>query len=109
MQEVLDDLSKEYYRPINRTDLINKGLASAIASLNDPYSHYFDPTDYKSFQNESNPHLSGIGVDVLPDPRGLRIVDAFPGSPAAQAGLGRGDVILAVGSTSLANESSPAR
>jgi carboxyl-terminal processing protease len=106
VQEVLDDLSKEYYRPVNRTDLINKGLASAIASLNDPYSHYFDPTDYKSFENQSNPHLSGIGVDVLPDARGLRIVDAFPGSPAARAGLGRGDVILAVGSTSLANHTS---
>ncbi len=106
VQEVLDDLSKEYYRPVNRNDLINKGLASAIASLNDPYSHYFNPTDYKSFENQSNPHLSGIGVDVLPDSRGLRIVDAFPGSPAAQAGLGRGDLILAVGSTSLANHTS---
>ncbi len=28
------------------------------------------PADYRSFLNQSNPHLSGIGIDVLPDPRG---------------------------------------
>jgi carboxyl-terminal processing protease len=106
VNEVLDDLSKNYYRKLDRNDLINKGLAAAVASLNDPYSHYFDPADYKAFQNQSNPHLSGIGVDILPDPRGLRIVDVFPGSPAARAGLAHGDLVVDVGSTSLANRSS---
>jgi carboxyl-terminal processing protease len=106
VNQVLDDVSREYYRPVNKTTLANKGLEAAIASLNDPYSHYYSPTEYKSFQNETNPHLSGIGVDVLPDPRGLRIVDVFPGSPAAHAGLDRGDLITAVGSTSLAGRSS---
>ena len=90
VQQVLDDVQREYYRPVSRSSLVNKGLAAAIASLNDPYSHYFSPTEYHSFQNESNPHLSGIGVDVIPDPLGLRIVDVFPGSPAARAGLGTG-------------------
>jgi carboxyl-terminal processing protease len=85
--------------------LVDTGIAAAVASLHDPYSHYFNPRDYRSFLNESNPHLSGIGVDVLPDPRGLRVVDVFPASPAARAGLMRGDLIVQVGATSLANHS----
>ncbi len=76
-----------------------------VASLNDPYSHYFDPTDYSSFMNETNPHLSGIGIDVLLDPQGLRVIDVFAGSPAARAGLKGGDLIVRVGSTSLASRS----
>jgi carboxyl-terminal processing protease len=103
--EALNLLQRDYYRPVDRQVLINKGLAAAVASLNDPYSHYFSPTDYRAFLNQSNPHLSGIGVDVLPDSRGLRIADVFPGSPAARAGLTRGDVILRVGSVPLANRS----
>jgi carboxyl-terminal processing protease len=103
---VVNDLLDQYYRPLKRSDLINKGLAGMVASLDDPYSHYFDPGAYKGFEQESNPHLSGIGIDVLQDPRGLRVIDVFPGTPAAQAGLARGDVIIAVGSTSLAHRSS---
>jgi carboxyl-terminal processing protease len=105
MQDVLNLLKHDYYRPIDANKVENLGISAAIASLRDPYSHYFSPSDYKTFLNQSNPHLSGIGVDVLPDPHGLRVVDAFPGSPAAKAGLRHGDVIIQVGKTSLANRS----
>ena len=105
VNEALNLLQRDYYRPIDKNQLVNKGLAAAVASLNDPYSHYFSPTDYHAFLNQSNPHLSGVGIDVLPDSRGLRIADVFPNSPAAHAGLTRGDLIVQVGSTSLANRS----
>jgi len=105
VNQVLNMLSRDYYRPIDRTQLVNKGLAAAIASLNDPYSHYYDPSSYKSFLNQDNPHLNGIGIDVENESKGLRVVDVFDDSPAARAGLARGDVIVAVGPTSLANRS----
>jgi len=105
VNDVLGLLQRDYYRPIDRTQLINKGLAAAVASLNDPYSHYFNPSDYRSFQNQSNPHLSGVGIDVQIEPRGLLVVDVFPGSPASRSGLSRGDLIIAVGATSLAHRS----
>ncbi len=103
VNQVLDLLQRDYYRPLDRNQLVNKGLAGMVASLNDPYSHYYGPSDYQGFLNQSNPHLSGIGVDVFSESRGLLIQDVFPGSPAAQAGLVRGDLIIAVGDTSLAS------
>jgi carboxyl-terminal processing protease len=103
VNQVLDLLQRDYYRPLNRSQLVNKGLAGMVASLNDPYSHYYDPTSYQGFLNQSNPHLSGIGVDVIGASQGLKIDDVFQGSPAARAGLIRGDVIIAVGGTSLAS------
>jgi carboxyl-terminal processing protease len=103
VNQVLNLLQRDYYRPLNRSQLVNKGLAGMVASLDDPYSHYYDPTAYQGFLNQSNPHLSGIGVDVIGEARGLRVEDVFPGSPAARAGLQRGDLIVAVGGTSLAS------
>jgi carboxyl-terminal processing protease len=101
VDEVFNLLQQDYYRKVSRQQLVNEGLAKAVASLNDPYSHYFDRTAYRAFQNEDNPHLSGIGIDVDPARNGLRVLDVFPRSPAARAGLTRGDLIVGVGSTSL--------
>lgn len=105
IDQVLGLIQRDYYRKVSRTQLVNQGLAAAVQSLNDPYSHYYNPTDYLAFQNQDNPHLSGIGIDIKPESRGLLVQDVFQGSPAAKAGLVSGDVITQVGATSLANRS----
>jgi carboxyl-terminal processing protease len=107
--QIVDDvtglLQHDYYRKISRSGLLDTGLAAAVASLHDPYSHYFDRSDYQAFENQDNPHLSGVGIDVETSPKGLLVLDAFPGSPAARAGLSHGDLITHVGTTSLAGRS----
>jgi carboxyl-terminal processing protease len=99
---VLNTIGQDYYRKVSRTQLVNKGLVSMVASLDDPYSHYYSPSAYQAFLNQDNPHFGGIGVDVVQDPRGLRVIDVFSGQPAARAGLQHGDVIVRVGNASLA-------
>lgn len=103
--DVLTMLGRDYYRPLDTRRLLDQGLTAAVANLGDPYSHYLDPAEYRGFQDQSNPHLSGVGIIVVPDPRGLRIVEVLAGSPAARAGLRGGELIVEVGATSLANRS----
>ncbi len=105
VQQVLDLISREYYRRVNTTKLVNVGLEAAVASLDDPYSHYIPPSQYQSFANETNPQVSGIGVEVTQRAAGLEVLEAFPGSPAARAGILSGDTITAVGSISLKGHS----
>lgn len=105
VNQALNIITHDYYRPVDRTQLLNKGLVAMVAGLDDPYSRYYKPSEYRTFLDQPNPHLSGIGIDVLPDPRGLFVVDVFPRSPAAKAGLAHGDLIVKVGATPLAGRS----
>jgi carboxyl-terminal processing protease len=102
VNQVLNTISQNYYRPVDRNQLLNKGLGAMVASLNDPFSRYYDPAAYRAFLQQSNPHLSGVGIDVLPNPKGLLVVDVFPGAPAAKAGVRHGDLIVAVNGVKLA-------
>src|SRR5947209_16018489 len=49
VNQVVDLIQHDYYRAVSRDQLVNKGLAGMVASLNDPYSHYYDPSNYQSF------------------------------------------------------------
>jgi carboxyl-terminal processing protease len=101
VNQVLGLLSKEYYRKVDTNTLVNRGLSKIVASLHDPYSHYYGPRQYNSFQQLTDPHLSGIGVDVVGTREGVRILQVYGGTPAAGAGLAHGEQIVKVGSTSL--------
>ncbi len=104
VNQALNIIEKDYYRRVSRAQLVNSSLAAAVASLHDPFSQYISPSDYRSFGHPS-PQISGVGIDVNPDRLGLKVVGVFPGTPAAQAGLAPGDVIVAVGTTQLAGRS----
>jgi carboxyl-terminal processing protease len=104
MTQALSIIQRDYYRAVDSNQLVNSSLAAAIASLHDPFSQYISPSDYNDFGHAS-PHVNGVGIDVEPDRRGLRVVDVFPGTPAARAGLLPGDLIVKVGDLALAGHS----
>jgi len=72
----------------------------------DRYSHYFDPEQAKVLEEETEGRFSGIGLSVNDVKRGLVVVQVFKGSPAAEAGIEPGDVIVSVEGKSIAGQSS---
>jgi carboxyl-terminal processing protease len=67
-----------------------------LAALHDPYTVYYTPREYASVRADLSGAYVGVGLRVAPDPRGLRVVDAEPNTPAAAARLSTGDSILAI-------------
>src|SRR6059058_4601583 len=51
VNEATDIITHDYYRPLSRNQLLNKGISAMVTSLDDPYSYYYDPTAYRSFLN----------------------------------------------------------
>lgn len=101
-EQALDLLSTRFFRPIDRAKLVDLGLAKMVQSLNDPYSRYIDPASRQASETGNEEPVVGIGIAVRADPKGLRVIDVLEHSPAAGAGVTRGDLIVKVGSTPLA-------
>jgi len=68
-----------------------------VASLNDPFSAYYDPEQYKRLQQVYTGKYSGIGIYLTFSSAYPVITGTVPGSPAAKAGLQSGDQIVKVG------------
>ena len=106
--EIIED---NYYRGVSRDQLNDGSITGMIDALHrrnkeDRYSHYFDPEQAKVLEEETEGRFSGIGLSVNDVKRGLVVVQVFKGSPAAEAGIEPGDVIVSVEGKSIAGQSS---
>jgi carboxyl-terminal processing protease len=104
--EAIDTIERDYYRKVDREDLLNQSLDQAVRSLDDRFSNYFAPRDYADFQQATEGRFEGVGMSVTPVEDGLRVVAVYDGSPAAEGGLKKGDLITEVDGKSIAGKSS---
>ena len=95
-QEVLDDLEQTDYEKLDNSKLEAGGIDGMLASLNDPYTVYFTPDEYASFEQHTTGQYSGVGMSVELKGKFVTVVSVFKGSPADLAGMQPGDLILAV-------------
>ncbi len=100
VDEAIERISSDYYRPVPKSSLANASVAGAVGSLHDRFSHYLSPREFHDF--DEPPSFTGIGVEVQPSKRGLEITRVFNGSPASRAGLKAGETIVAVNGRSIA-------
>ncbi len=73
-------------------------IKEMLAVLQDPYTRFLPPDEYRSMQTSTNGSLSGVGLQIAIDPERQVVVVIAPveGSPADRKGLRPLDRILAI-------------
>ncbi len=100
--QVINVLADRYRGPIDRTKLERIAATAAAASLGNRWTQYLTPDQYRALTRASEGRYTGIGIRVMKATGGVMIREVFAGSPAATAGLRKGDLIIAVGGSPVA-------
>ncbi|MBQ2719243.1 MAG: PDZ domain-containing protein [Clostridia bacterium] len=99
LPEVFDHiLANYYYDRVTETEIATTVfINSYLAVLGDRYAYYYDPSSYGDYTEDISGEYSGIGVSVTLNAEGYAdILTVFASSPAEEAGLLPGDLIVAV-------------
>ncbi len=125
--EALNHVQTQYVEPIKKPEELSyAAIRGMLYQLNDPYTRFMDPKEYKEFMSDNEGHFAGIGatlsmveIPALETKTGegtsapvkcpvcateisnvkhyrVEIVEPLPGSPAKAAGLQSHDIILKV-------------
>jgi carboxyl-terminal processing protease len=75
-----------------------EAIRGMLGSLDDPYTRFLDPREYKEMQIDTSGELSGVGIQLSLDKetKELVVVSPIEGSPASRAGVQPKDVIVAI-------------
>lgn len=96
----LDSTFRELYiGEIDDEALLESVLKGYIAGTGDAYSAYFTADEFSTFMSDLNGETEGIGVSVIynTELNCIEIISVMPDSPALEAGLAPGDLIIYVG------------
>lgn len=104
IEEKLDKIDKIIdYNYLNQEDIdldkLEQGIyAGYVAGLEEDYTTYYTPEEFASVMESSSGKYSGIGAYVSQNTSTgiITIVKPFEGSPAAEAGILKDDILYAV-------------
>ena len=92
-------IENEYMGSYTDHVLMDNALHMYVASLNDPYSTFFNKSEYEEFSSGREGDYRGIGVTVKNENGRILITNVQNNSPAQKGGILPGDILVKVNGT----------
>lgn len=91
-----------YIGEIDDETLVDEMLRGYVYGTGDRYAYYLDREQYAELVSDTNAEMQGIGVYVIYQNDVIEVINVMPESPALEAGVEPGDLIVYVGGESVA-------
>lgn len=92
---IYKEINTHYVDEVDPSELMRTGVDAMLKSL-DPYTNYISESQVESYRLNTERRYDGIGATTRSDGDYITIVEPLEGSPAYNAGLRAGDVIVEV-------------
>lgn len=96
LEEIVRALDRDAVRPPDDEKLVEGAVDGLLEALDDPYARYYDASAFDELNAMLDGGFSGIGVVLEEKPEGLIIVSVLENTPAARAGMEKGERIISV-------------
>lgn len=96
VKRVMDIVQENYVEEVDRNRLIKGAAKGVVDALEDPYSHYLDKKHFEMVEEETRGSYSGIGIFLGKKNSHPVVQSVIDGTPAFEAGLKSGDIIVEV-------------
>ena len=96
--DVWNELKDKYIdeSKMSEQNMYYGAISGLVQSLEDPYTTFMNPEEYKKFEEDMEGTFEGIGAEIGIKNGKLIVVAPLNGSPAEKAGLMAQDIILKV-------------
>ena len=93
--EVVARIQSEY---VEEPDMrsVSLGALDGMLEAIDPFASYLNADQYRDYLKNKDVKQAGVGLILSKRPGYVSVVAAIPGSPAAKAGFGTGDMIESI-------------
>jgi len=100
---VMREIEENFIKEVDPIDVFDAGLAGMADALDDPHTKYVPPEEFPQLRQELSQEFGGIGINVDWDEKHktLKVASPMVGTPAFEAGLQAGDLILEVDGASI--------
>ncbi|PWU11529.1 MAG: S41 family peptidase [Terriglobia bacterium] len=89
-------VEQNFADPVSSERAMYEGAIPGMLRTLDPHSNFLDPTEFRDMQRRQHAQYFGVGMEIAVDEGKIVVFQPFPGSPAWNAGLRRGDAVAAV-------------
>lgn len=93
-ERVLDEIESRYVSEVDMDKVMEAAIAGALESL-DPHSAYLPPVDMEGMNETITGNFGGLGIEITTENDTPKVVSPIDGTPAAEAGIQPGDLIVA--------------
>ncbi|MFK0733637.1 MAG: carboxyl-terminal processing protease CtpA [Gloeotrichia echinulata GP01] len=96
---------KALEKPLKNQEAAYNAIQTMLKNLDDPFTRFLDPEQYRSLQVNTSGELTGVGLQItLNSQTGkLEVIAPLAGSPGDKAGIKPGDRILKIEGVSTEN------
>ena len=96
--EVFGRIKSDYVEPVSDKKLITEAITGMLSGL-DPHSAYLDAEGFKELQVGTQGEFGGLGIEVGMEDGLVKVISPIEDTPAFQAGVKSGDLILKLDDT----------